>query len=93
MLYEAVLSKKARGKFARAAAAQRLAGDQCAGDEQFRCMLFVLLVCFSSCFFFLVVLFFFFSLVKLSLSEPPNCLTVTLLILSPVLLWGEQVAA
>lgn len=58
MLCEAVLSNKARGKFARAAVAQRLAGDQFAGDEQFRCMLFVFLVCFSLCFFFLVVIFF-----------------------------------
>lgn len=47
----------------------------------------------SLCVSFSLLLFYFFSLVKLSLSEPPNCLTVTLLILSPVLLWGEQAAA
>lgn len=61
MLCEAVLSHKARGKFARAAVAQRLAGDQFAGDEQFRCLLFIFLQCFSLCFFFLVVVLFFFT--------------------------------
>lgn len=55
---EVVLSNKARGKFARAAVAQKLAGNQFAGVEQFRFTLLVFLGFVSLCVFSLLFYFF-----------------------------------